>query len=103
MEEGENDIIDNRKCNKEFHEMEQLCGNFNIYNRKMFEMPEWKQYNNEFNDYAGGFKYRWGDCEVISFFYYIHMGESFFDLNLKEKGIYLNALPGTGMVHNGLS
>lgn len=103
LEEGENDIIDNRKCNKKFHAMKQLCGNFNIYNRKMFKLQEWKQYNKEFNDYAGGFKYRWGDCEVISFFYYIHIGESFFDLNLKEKGIYLNALPGTRMVYNGLS
>lgn len=102
LEEGENDTVDDRKCNKEFHTMKQLCGNFNIYDRKMFELPEWKQYNKEFNDYAGGFKYRWGDCEVISFFYYIHMGESFLDLNLKEKGIYLNALPGTDMVKNGL-
>ena len=100
--EGENDIIDGRKCHKEFHTMKMLSGNFNIYNRKMFELPEWKQYNKEFNDYAGGFKYRWGDCEVISLFYYIHIGDEFLDLKLKKKGFYLNQLPKTGMVHNGL-
>ena len=29
--------------------MDFLCGNFNIYDRKMFETKEWKQYLNEFN------------------------------------------------------
>ena len=72
------------------------------YNRKMFNMLEWKQYNDEFNKYAGGFKYRWGDCEVISFFYYIYLGDSFCDLDLKEKGFYSNALPNTQMIKNGL-
>ena len=65
-------------------------------------MPEWKQYNLEFNKIAGGFKYRWGDCEVISLFYYLHVGDTFLDLNLKEKDIYLNAMPKTGMIKNGL-
>lgn len=100
--EGEKDIIDGRKCNKGFHSMKMLSGNFNIYNREMFNMPEWIQYNKEFNNYNGGFKFRWGDCEVISMFYYIHIGDEFLDLNLKNKNIYANALPGTGMVHNGL-
>ena len=102
LEEGENDIIDNRKCNRKFHEMKQLCGNFNIYDRKMFDLKEWKQYLKEFNDFGGGFKLRWGDCEVISLFYYIHIGESFLDLDLKNKGIYLNQLPNVTMIKNGL-
>jgi hypothetical protein len=102
LDEGEEDIIDGRICNKAFHRMKMLSGNFNIYNRKMFELPEWKQFNKEFNDFAGGFKYRWGDCEVISMFYYIHIGSEFLDLDLKNKNLYHNALPGTTMIRNEL-
>lgn len=103
LSQGENDIIDNRKCNKSFHTMTFLPGNFMIYNKKMFEMAEWKQYNKEIRSYAPYYKYRWGDTEIMTLFYYIHIGDSFFDLDLKEKGIYLNVLPGCGMIHNGLS
>ena len=103
LKEGEKDIIDNRVCNKKFHCMKMLSGNFNLYNRKLFNSKEWKNYNKEFNDYGGGYKYRWGDCEVISMFYYIHIGDSFLDLDLKNQDIYVNALPETNMIKNGLS
>ena len=33
LSEGENDIIEGRKCNAKFHSMKMLSGNFNIYNR----------------------------------------------------------------------
>jgi hypothetical protein len=102
LDEGERDIVDGRKCNKNFHSMDFLCGNFNIYDRKMFETKEWKQYLNEFNILGGGYRYRWGDCEVISMFYYIHMGDSFLDLELKKKNIYANTLPNTKMIKKGL-
>ena len=58
--------IHNRTYNKEFHEQKFLSGNCNIYNRKLFETNQWKQYLKEFNDFGGGYKYRWGDCEIIS-------------------------------------
>ena len=38
----------------------------------MFETSEWKQYNDEFNKIAGGYRYRWGDCEVISMYCYMY-------------------------------
>ena len=68
--------------------MKYLCGNCNIYNRKMFETNEWKQYLNEFNKLGGGYRYRWGDCEIISMFYYLHTGEEYLDLDLRTKGLY---------------
>ena len=102
LDEGEHDKVDGRKCNKNFHSMKFLCGNFNIYDRKMFETKEWEQFLNEFNDYAGGYRYRWGDCEVISMFYYIHIGEEFLDLKLKDKDLYSNTLPNTKMIKKGL-
>lgn len=86
--EGKNDIIDNRKCNIKFHTMDFLCGNCNIYNRKMFESEDWKKFNDDFNQIAGGYRYRWGDCEVISMYYYLFIGPEFLNLNLKEKGLY---------------
>jgi len=88
LNEGENDLIDNIKCNKNFHTLEYLSGNCNIYNIKMFNSIEWNNYLKEFNDLAGGYRYRWGDCELISIFYYLHIGEEFLNLNLKDKGLY---------------
>ena len=86
------DPIHNRTYNKEFHEQKFLSGNCNIYNRKLFETKEWKQYLKEFNDFGGGYKYRWGDCEIISLFYYIHIGDEFYDFKLKDKGLYHNQI-----------
>ena len=92
LEEGENDFIDNIRCNKNFHSMNYLCGNCNIYNKKMFETKEWKQYLNEFNSLAGGYRYRWGDCEIISMFYYLHIGDTYLDLDLRTKELYHNQI-----------
>jgi len=88
----EKDIIDRLRCHKEFHSLKYLCGNCNIYNRKMFESKEWKQYLDEFNNLGGGYRYRWGDCEIISLFYYLHIGEDFLDLDLRNKGLYHNQI-----------
>ena len=101
LKEGENDIIDGRKCNKNFHSMNYLCGNCNIYNMKMFQTNEWKEYLSEFNKLGGGYRYRWGDCEIMTMFYYLHLGEEFVDLNLQDKGLYKKQLPtGVGFIHD---
>jgi len=86
--QGENDIVDRIRCHNQFHSLKFLCGNCNIYNRKMFSSKEWKQYLQEFNDLAGGYRYRWGDCEVFSLFYYLHLGNNFLDLDLRNKDLY---------------
>lgn len=96
LEEGEKDTICGIKCNKNFHTMKYLSGNCNIYNRQMFETDEWKQYLNEFNKLAGGYRYRWGDCELISMFYYLHIGDEFADLDLINKNLYHNQMPNFG-------
>ena len=76
-----------------------LSGNCNIYNRKMFITDEWKNYLNKFNELAGGFRYRWGDCELISMYCYMFLDNGFKDFDLKNKGIYHNQLPGTSFVY----
>jgi hypothetical protein len=45
---------------------------------------------------AGGYRYRWGDCELISMYYYLHIGEEFLDLDLKNKDLYNNNMPNFG-------
>jgi len=92
LSKGEKDMVDKMKCNKKFHQMKFLCGNCNIYNRKMFETQEWVQYLDEFNNLGGGYRYRWGDCELISMFYYLHIGTEFLDLDLRKKGVYHNQI-----------
>ena len=92
LSEGENDMIQERKCNKAFHEMKQMSGNCSIYNRKLFETDSWKTYLKEFNEIAGGYRYRWGDCEVQSFYYYLHVGDEFMDLDLRTKNLYHNQI-----------
>ena len=94
LSEGENDVVQERKCNKAFHEMKQMSGNCSIYNRKLFETESWKTYLKEFNDVAGGYRYRWGDCEVQSFYYYMHVGDEFMDLDLRTKNLYHNQIYG---------
>lgn len=76
-----------------FHTLRWSAGNCNIYNRKMFEMPEWKQYNKEYNDSCGGYRYRWADQEIIGLFAYIHLDNPIVDFNLKEMGIYQGKNP----------
>ena len=64
----------------------------------MFETQEWRQYLQEFNDLAGGYRYRWGDIEVIGLFAYIHLNNPILDFKLKEKGIYQGKIPHAQMV-----
>lgn len=92
LDEGETERVKNIKYNKKFHSLKMLSGNCNIYNKKMFDTEEWRTYLKEFNELGGGYRYRWGDCEVISLFYYLYIGESFLDLNLKEKKLYHNQI-----------
>jgi len=90
--EGENDTIDGRRCNRSFHSMKQMSGNCSIYNRAIFKTDSWKNYLKEFNDIAGGYRYRWGDCEVQSMYYYLHIGGDFMDLDLRNRGLYHNQI-----------
>jgi hypothetical protein len=99
LEEGENDMVEGRRCNSGFHSMKHLSGNCSIFNRQMFLSSSWANYLKEFNDISGGYRYRWGDCEVQSMYYYLHLGEEYMDLDLIDKGLYSNHLPSTNMIH----
>lgn len=64
------------------------CGNCNVYNMKMFKTENWKKWNDKFNKFAGGYKYRWGDIEVIGLYAYIFLDKPLYDFKLKKKKLY---------------
>ncbi len=81
-----------------FHSLKWNSGNCNIYNRKMFETDSWREFNNEFNKIAGGYRYRWGDCEILGIYSYIFLDPPIINFNLKSKGLYESQLPSTKFV-----
>lgn len=86
----------NLECNNEyFHKLKWSCGNLNVYNMKLFRTDEWKKYNKGFNDIGGGYKYRWGDIEVIGLYCYIHFENALYDFNLTKGDLYSPQLPKT--------
>lgn len=81
-----------------FHSLEWNSGNCNVFNRKMFDTDSWKKFNNEFNKIAGGYRYRWGDCEIFGIYTYIYLNPSIINFNLQAKGLYESQLPDTKFV-----
>lgn len=81
-----------------FHTLDWNLGNLNIYNSKMFKTKEWEQYNKEFNEIAGGYRYRWGDIEVIGLFAYMHLDIPLINFDLKSKGLYEAKLEGANVI-----
>ena len=84
--------------NKSFHSLEWNSGNCNVFNRKMFDTDSWKKFNQEFNKIAGGYRYRWGDCEIFGIYSYIFLDPSVMNFNLKGRGLYESQLPGTEFI-----
>lgn len=86
--------------NIKFHTMNWNLGNLNVYNQEMFKSQEWKQYNDEFNNSHGCYKYRWVDIEIIGLFAYIHLDNPLVDFKLKQSGAYDAKLPNTQTIIN---
>jgi len=81
-----------------FNSLNWSCGNCNIYKIEMFKSKDWKNFNNEFNKIAGGYRYRWGDCEIISLYAYIHLKPALINLDLRSKKLYEPQLPQSEIV-----
>jgi hypothetical protein len=92
------DSLDGPIDNELFHTLKWNCGNCNVYNREMFNTQTWKTYLEEFNDIAGGYRYRWGDCEVIGLYAYMHLDNPLIDFDLRNKNLYSPQLPNTTYV-----
>ena len=81
-----------------FNSLKWSCGNCNIYKKEMFKSKNWNNFNREFNKIAGGYRYRWGDCEIISLYAYIHLKPALINFNLRSKNLYAPQLPNAEMV-----
>ncbi len=74
------------------------CGNCNIYKKEMFKSNKWKIFNQEFNKVSGGYRYRWGDCEIMSLYAYMHLKPSLINFDLISKKLYEPQLPNTEII-----
>ena len=83
------------------HTLKWSCGNFNIYNVKMFldsGFPNWMNY---VNDFGGLYKHRWGDLETLGLFTYTMFKNPVCDLDLRNRGLYEPKLPETEVPVSG--
>ena len=69
----------------------------------MFDCNEWKDYLNEFNKVGGGYRYRWGDIEVIGLYAYMYLDNPLIDFDLIQKGLYKDKLPRAKTIKKFLS
>ena len=81
-----------------FNSLNWSCGNCNIYKKEMFKSKNWENYNREFNKIAGGYRYRWGDCEIMSLFAFIHLKPALINFDLRSKNLYEPQLPNSEIV-----
>ena len=81
-----------------FNSLNWSCGNCNIYKKEMFKSKDWENYNREFNKIAGGYRYRWGDCEIMSLYAFIHLKPALINFDLRSKNLYEPQLPNSEIV-----
>ena len=76
------------------------AGNLNIYNIKKFLEYPWQQYLKEVNNYAGDYKYRWTDNDVIGVFAHTYFNLPIYNYDLVKKGYYIPEFPEAGLAPN---
>ena len=74
------------------------CGNCNIYKKEMFKSNNWKIFNKEFNKVSGSYRYRWGDCEIMSLYAFIHLDPALINFDLSSKNLYEGFLPNSKII-----
>ncbi len=80
------DLMDDSDSDNNFHFYP--CADSYVIKTEFFRTKEWKQWINAVNKYGGIYKYRWGDNDIYSLFYLIHMGDSIYDLKTVEDGYH---------------
>lgn len=73
---------------KEFFHKNLFVASSWLFQKNMFETPEWKQWSSAVNKNGGVYKYRWADCELIMLFLLIHHGELPYDFKVVEEGFH---------------
>jgi hypothetical protein len=73
------------------------AGNLTILNIKEFLKYPWNNYLKEINEYAGDYKYRWGDTDVIGIFAYTFFDNPIHNYDLVNRGYYLAERKNSGL------
>ena len=68
-----------------------------ILNIKEFLKYPWNNYLKEINEYAGDYKYRWGDTDVIGIFAYTFFDNTIHNYDLVNRGYYLAERKNSGL------
>ena len=79
-------LLKDPEAEKNFHEY--LVADSYVVKSKMFLTEEWKQWIAAVNKYGGIYKYRWGDNDINSLFYLIHVGDFIYDLKTVDDGYH---------------
>ena len=64
----------------------------------MFKSDNWKIFNQEFNKVSGSYRYRWGDCEIMTLYAYIYLKPALINPDLRSKNLYEPQLPNAKIV-----
>lgn len=81
----ENDVDVFKRKNIEWN-----CGNCNFYKMDVFKNDNFKLWNKEFNDFAGGYKYRWGDIEIFEIYCLLFDEKGFYDFKLIKNNYFIH-------------
>jgi len=72
---------------KFFHDNLITCDSW-IFRTSTFETEAWKQWSAAVQKTGGIYKYRWGDCELMSLFFSIHYSETPYDFKTVDEGYH---------------
>jgi|TARA_R100001443_G_scaffold112433_2_gene125983 hypothetical protein len=80
------DLLEDPNSEVNFHE--KSAGDSYVFNTKLFETPEWKQWNTALNESGGCYTARWGDDEMNYLFFLIHHEYPVYDFKTVEDGYH---------------
>ncbi len=80
------DLLEDPDADHNFHFYP--CADSYVLKTEFYKAPEWKQWMNAVNKYGGIYKYRWGDNDVYSLYYLIHIGDEIYDLKTVDDGFH---------------
>ena len=80
------DLLIDPDADKNFHNFS--YADSYVFKTKLFQTPEWTQWNKELNESGGVYKYRWGDHILNSLFFLIHYGYMVYDFKTVTEGYH---------------
>jgi len=80
-------LMNCKEPEKHFHQNLIVADSW-VFETKIFESKEWKNWADTVNRSGGIYKYRWGDTELNVLFFLIHYGEMPYDFKTVDEGYH---------------